>query len=122
MIEILPIRDEDTLKQLNEKSGVDTKLGYCLYEKEKVEGWILYNILSKSEAEIYAVKCESDMEADALIRAVFSSLYDFAIDTVRFDKGVDNALLTRLNFVKAGESITPSVKEILYCCKNCSQK
>lgn len=118
MIRILPLKDGEELSALNEKEGTAAKLAYYL----EIEGvpcdYILYN-LTPEQGIIQAISAREDAIADVLVRAVFSSLYDFGINKVIFNNRMDNTLLSRLQFVKAGEWETPSLEYILYECKPC---
>lgn len=120
MIKILPLHDNETLAELNRKHGTSSRLAYCLYSDEKIEGCILYGMIDRECARIDAVDARDDGEADGLVRAVFSSLYDFGLVSAQFSENIDNGMLARLNFVNKGEYYTKSLEDVLYNCKNCS--
>lgn len=120
MIRIMPLKSGGELDALNEKEGTAAKLAYYL----EVEGvpcdYILYNLTSE-QGIIQAISAREDAIADVLVRAVFSSLFDFGLNKVTFNNRLDNALLTRLQFVKEGEWVTPSLEYILFECKPCKK-
>lgn len=120
MIKILPLKDEKVLLKLNQKEDTKATLCFCMYESKEIGGYILYN-LNENMGIIQAINSPSDMITDGLVRAVFASLYDFGINSAQFNKNIDNECLYRLNFVKAGEYSTNSIKSILYACKNCKK-
>lgn len=118
MIKILPLRDNELLARLNEQEKTAARLAYCMYEGDEIGGYILYN-LNEERGIIQAISSPNDMITDGLVRAVFSALYDFGINSAIFNQNIDNELLARLNFVQKGEYETPSLEDILYNCKKC---
>ncbi len=120
MIKILPLRDKQILNSLNLKEGTNAALAFCLYDADEIDGYILYNITEQS-GEVVLVKASDDSMVDGLIRAVLASLYDFGINSVTFSDAVDMDIVRKLNIVKPNEITVPSIKDILYNCKNCQK-
>lgn len=120
MIKILPLKNSEVLKSLNEKEGTQARLAYYLEIEGEPTDYILYN-LNRDEGIIQAIAASEDAIADVLVRAVLASLYDFSINRALYNQRLDNEQLSRLSFVKKGEWVTESIEDVLYNCKNCSK-
>lgn len=120
MIQMLPLRDRSVLEELNRREGTGSGLAYCLYAGEDMLGYLLYD-MTKEEARMQALNAPDEAMADGLIRSAFASLLDFGVDRAVFSARFDQGLLERLGFVQDGGKTTPSIRDILYKCKNCKK-
>lgn len=120
MIEMLPLRDRSVLDELNRRAGTSCKLAYCLYAGGELEGWLLYDMDGR-EVRLQALSSPDEATADGLIRAVFGGMLDIGVDRAVFSERIDSGLVERLGFVQNGGKETPSIRDVLYKCKNCKK-
>lgn len=100
------------LASLNEQSGENAKLAFCLYEGDELTGYLLYS-LTADEGKILVVFAADDSLADGLIRATLASLSDLGIDKVAFK---EPTLAVRLKLIAPGESSLRSIRSKLFSC------
>lgn len=120
MLTMIPIRDFDVLKALNEEQGVSCGLGYQLLEGGRQTGFLLYN-LTPAEGEILALSAPDKLAAEGLLRAVMGSLTDIGISRVRFGEKLDFALLEELGLIKNEEPLCPDTEKFLFSCSGCKK-
>ncbi|MEG2813762.1 MAG: hypothetical protein RSA79_04090 [Oscillospiraceae bacterium] len=121
MIKIFPLHESEVLKQLNQNEKTNATLAYCMYEGEKMGAYLLYNI-KDMQGEIVAINSNDIQITDGLIRATISSLLDYQIDKAIFSSQLPMEDIYKLELVKQGEFSIPSIKNVLYNCKNCQKK
>lgn len=120
MVTILPVRDLETLGELNRKYDASARFACRLFEGGEVTGVILYDIDFVDHAGVLRrVDASGDEAVDGLCRAAFSILADAGIDAAQVDAAVDAAPLERLGFLKPGERKTGSLRTILQGCSHC---
>lgn len=118
MIKILPLKNEEILKELNAKEAINAQLAFCLYDGDKIDGYVLYNI-SNNCGEFLLARAEDNAMIDGLIRATLASLYDFGINQATFSDKFDLNLLRKLKILKQDEVMMNSIKSLLYHCEGC---
>lgn len=120
MIKMIPVNDAATLADMNRQCGVEVaaKSGYCLYEDDKINGFILYNV-THDYGEIIAVNAANDTYVDGLVRAVLGSLYDIGIDKAGFGEKVDKILLEKIDILVDGKSEITSISRLINGCSGC---
>ena len=116
MISILPLKDADLLGKLNRQAGCKAKHAYCLYEKDRLEGWVLYSLVDRC-GQIEAISAPDILSFDGLVRAVYGSLLDFGINQILFSEKVAPEILTKLGFTDK-DGISRNISNVI-CCKDC---
>lgn len=119
MIEILPLKDKEVLEKLNQKENTNANFAFCVYNSQKIDGYILYNV-SDSCGHIILVNSQDSAIFDGLVRAVLASLYDFSINQATFSDSIDINLLRELKIINQDETMVKSIKKILYKCDGCN--
>jgi len=120
MIQILPVKDKEIIDNLNQKEGTNATLAYCLYEGNKTQGYILYNINSE-RIEVVKINSSDDMYIDGLIKSAFASVYDIGINKAIFAESCDLDIVRKLGIIKPNENNVDSIKEVIYHCAGCQK-
>lgn len=120
MVTILPVRDLETLEEVNQKYGTQARFACRLFEAEEVTGAILYDVdFAAGEGKILLLDAADDEAADGLCRAAFSILADAGVDTAVFAEEAAEGAPERLGFLKSGSRRTGSLRSILRGCAHC---
>lgn len=121
MISMLPLRNEEKLKELNELNGTNSRLAYCLYDAGKITAYCLYGLVDKTMANIDVVKTDDVNLFDGIVRAVMGSLYDIGVEKIIYSEKVEDKFLKYLGFTDGTSKITNNIEDVLFKCKHCKK-
>lgn len=119
MIQLLPLREKETLERLNQKEKSNAGLAFCLYDGAEMTGYILYDI-HENCGVLQLVCAESEAEMDGLIRAVLASLLDCGISQAEFSGEFDRTFLRKWKLLKPDEEKISSILTVLRHCEGCN--
>lgn len=119
MLRIIPLKDEKILGELVQQSGQDAMFAYCLYSRDFMEAYILYDIVDDC-CVIRFIMANDAAYADGLVRAVLASCMDINIDTAVISDNVDIDRLVKHGILPAGTRTVDSIEKLFSsgCGKN----